>query len=165
MNYHPLSSIGYSDHIFILFRLQWEFSPFDNFFWSPFLMKHFDAVQNLHTTDSPLCNTRLEIQAQKHVGKPVLDTDFQTPNRREFVAGWLTRWTVNPMAKGSNPGCDRVRGRFSVPASQHLCVPVSPSCAQHALTSSRVLKILCPHFDKRRANGRWPAWKHTDNAQ
>ena len=33
---------------------------------------------------------------------------------REFVADWLTRWTVNPVAKGSSPGPDGMKDCFSV---------------------------------------------------
>ena len=32
--------------------------------------------------------------------------------RREYVASWLKRWMVNPVAKRSTAGCDRVKDRF-----------------------------------------------------
>ena len=38
---------------------------------------------------------------------------------RQFMAGWLTRWAVNPVTECSTPGHDTARDRFSVLPSQH----------------------------------------------
>ena len=68
------------------------------------------------------------------------------------VAQWLERRNSNPKTLGSIPWRSKVRGTFSIPPSQLLCadffVSDLPSCAWHAPTFIRTLKIPYPSVVK-----------------
>ena len=71
-------------------------------------------------------------------------------------SGWLTRQTINPVAKVRPPDAARWRAAFwggflQVDNFTDLSAPVSPSHAQHALRSLRTSNIPRPSFA---ANGK-----------
>ena len=70
------------------------------------------------------------------------------------MAGWLKRWTVNPVAKSSTPGRIRMKDHFSVLPSQHLRRLVSAfSLAFGCKARTKIVanvKDTMPTFRKRR---------------
>ena len=87
---------------------------------------------------------------------PTTESPPSFESSREFVASKLANAFDLVAVQGSTAGRGRVKDRFSVPpnqstlASGHSSLPVSPSCAQHALRPLHMLKIPFPPFNNSR---------------
>ena len=90
-------------------------------------------------------------------------TEEQTVSSRVFVAGWLTRCTVNPYGQCPTPRCERFKDRFLISFSLSVLsedllvdysVPVSPSYSTTQLAPRSLIRLTipCPHVDKRGPN-------------
>ena len=69
---------------------------------------------------------------------------FLFQNKSYIICGC---WAINPVAKGSISGCDRVMGQFPVLLSQHSS---THQCLPHLVLVHSTLKIPHPSFENRR---------------